>query len=336
MNIAFLVTRLDKPSARYRALQYFPLLKEKGHIPEVILIPKNYWERLSLFGKMRNYDIVFLQKKSLGAIEGYLLRKNSKVLVYDFDDAVMFRDSAKVSSASAGRQKKFSRTVQYADTVIAGNEYLKSFAIKENPNTFLIPTSIHMERYPARPAPATQESLVLGWIGSSATLFYLERLRDVLDTIYGRFPHVCLKIVSNQFSNFGRIPVIKKRWDYEKEIDDLHTFDIGLMPLTDDSWSRGKCGFKLLQYMAVGIPAVCSPVGVNREIVADGVNGFWAENDHEWTERLSTLIQDQRLRVHMGRKARETVIKYYSTEASKEKLLEALNSHNLASSLPID
>jgi glycosyltransferase involved in cell wall biosynthesis len=323
-------------------LQYFPFLRDKGYLPDVIAIPKNFWERLTLFGTMKNYNIVFLQKKTLGAIEGYMLRRNSKILVYDFDDAVMFRDSTKGEHLSTKRKHNFERTVKWADVVIAGNEYLKSFALKENPKTFLIPTSVDMERYTQRQTAAEPRSLVLGWIGSSATLFYLERMKAVLDTIYDRFPHVSLKIVGDSLKIVGdrffsceRMPVIEKEWNFEEEIEDLHSFDIGLMPLTDDPWSKGKCGFKLLQYMAVGIPSVCSPVGVNREVVTDGVNGFWAENDHEWIERLSTLIQDHRLRIQMGSKARGAVIENYSTETNKEKLLEALNSHQLSVASPV-
>jgi glycosyltransferase involved in cell wall biosynthesis len=328
MKIAFLVTRLDKPSARYRALQYLPYLREKGHIPDSILIAKKYWERLAIFGKMKNYDVVFLQKKPLGAIECNVLRRHAKTLVYDFDDAVMFRDSQRGEHLSGRRRRNFVRTVKSADVVIAGNEYLRSFALKENPNTSLIPTSVDMERYTERPTASESKSLLLGWIGSSKTLMYLENMKSIWDTIYDRFPHVKLKIVGDRFFHCERMPVIKKPWKYEEEIDDLHSFDIGLMPLTDDPWSRGKCGFKLLQYMAVGVPAVCSPVGVNREIVSDGLNGFWARNEQEWIDKLSTLIRDRQLRLHMGKKTRETVIKNYSTEINKHKLLEVLHFHH--------
>jgi len=328
MKIAFLVTRLDKPSARYRVLQYLPYLREKGHIPDIVIITKNYWERLTIFGKMKNYDVVFLQKKPLGAIECNVLRRHAKTLVYDFDDAVMFRDSQRGDHRSLRRRRNFVRTVKSSDVVIAGNEYLRSFALKENPNTFLIPTSVDMERYTERPTASESKSLILGWIGSSKTLMYLENMKSVWDTIYDRFPHVKLKIVGDRFFHCERMPVIKKPWIYEEEIDDLHSFDIGLMPLTDDPWSRGKCGFKLLQYMAVGVPAVCSPVGVNREIVSDGLNGFWARNEQEWIEKLGTLIRDRRLRLQMGKKTRETVIKNYSTEVNQQKLLEVLNSHH--------
>lgn len=326
MKIAFLVTRLEKPSARYRVLQYIPILKEERYIPDIFVIPKNYWGRMNLFRNMKNFDIVFLQKKLLNIIDWHILRKNSKRLVYDFDDAVMFKNSDDKNQVSMKRMNNFVKMAKNVDIVIAGNEYLKDFAIKKNPKTFIIPTSIDTNRYTRRPSAIVSDSIVLGWIGSSATLFYLRRMKNVWDTIFDKFPFVKLKIVADKFFDCDRMPVIKKQWRYEEEIADLHTFDIGLMPLTDDPWSRGKCGFKLLQYMAVGIPAVCSPVGVNREIVTDGINGFWANDEDEWVDKVGELIKNHQLRIEIGSRARKTVIERYSTEVSSKKILAIFNS----------
>ncbi len=326
MKIAFLVPGLEGPSTRYRVLQYIPFLEKDGYTSEIYTIPKNYWDRLKLFRKMKNYDLLFLQKKLLNHISFYILRKNSRKLIYDFDDAVMFRDPNNKNFFSAKRKNSFMRTVKKADFVIAGNGYLKNFSLKGNYNTFVIPTSIDMDRYKEKPAGISSESLVLGWIGSSSTLMYLERMKNVWDAIYDRFHDISLKIVADRFFNCDRIPVIKKQWTYEDEIVDLHTFDIGLMPLTDDPWSRGKCGFKLLQYMAVGIPAVCSPVGVNSEIVTDGLNGFLAGEEDEWLEKLGALIKDIQLRSEMGKLARETVKKRYSTEVNSKKIKELFDT----------
>lgn len=321
MNIAFLVTRIEKPSARYRVFQYIPFLKMEGYISEVFVIPKNSLGRVNLFKKMKHFDIVFLQKKLLNIIELHILKKNSKCLIYDFDDAVMFRDPNNKSQVSKKRMNDFLRTVKNADIVIAGNKYLKNFAIKENPKTFVIPTSVDMNRYTEKQSSIESNPVILGWIGSNATLFYLERIKNVLDAIFDRFPSVRLKIVADKFLDCARMPVIKKHWAYEEEIDDLHTFDVGLMPLTDDPWSRGKCGLKLLQYMAVGIPAVCSPVGVNREIVTDGDNGFWANNEDEWVYKVSELLKNKQLRIDIGKRARKTVGERYSTHVSSKKIL---------------
>jgi len=321
MNIAFLVPKLDGPSTRYRVLKYIPYLQKKGWVPKVFVLEKGFRNRQRLFRKLRYFDIVFLHRKLFRFIDWHSLRINSKRLIYDFDDAVMFRDPKKKKQRSYLRESTFRRTVRKSDIVIAGNKYLRDFAIQENSETVVLPTSVDLERYTEKSVHQSDD-IMLGWIGSSSTLIYLEKIKDILDVVYDRFPNVRLKIVSDKFIDCKQMPVIKKEWRDDEEISDLHAFDVGLMPLTDDPWSRGKCGFKLLQYMAVGVPAVCSPVGVNREIVTDGVNGFWAAKDDEWIERLSLLIKDTQLRWKMGKKARETVIKHYSIEHNSKKLLE--------------
>lgn len=328
MRIAFLVTRLDKPSARYRILQYIPFLEEKGYHSSVYVIPKNTMDRIGVFRKLRDYDIVFLQKKLLNLYEWRCLRKISRRLIYDFDDAVMFRDSSNRKQLASRRLKRFVRTVRNSDMVIAGNEYLRNLSVRENLDTFVVPTSLDIGRYREKPNNCPSENIILGWIGSSSTLFYLEEKKDIWDSIHDRFPGTRLKIVADKFFDCRRMPVIKKSWKYEEEIDDLYTFDIGLMPLTDDPWSRGKCGFKLLQYMAVGIPAVCSPVGVNEKIVSDGLNGFLAHDDDEWMEKLGLLIEDVKLRYEFGREARKKIIGEYSLDLSRERLVTLLNTLN--------
>jgi glycosyltransferase involved in cell wall biosynthesis len=249
------------------------------------------------------------------------------MLFYDFDDAVMFRDAVNKNQRSYRRGKNFVNTVRGADCIIAGNRYLQDFALKVNKNTHVIPTSLDMERYRERPSSVSSDRLTLGWIGSSVTLFYLECLKNVLERVCKIFPTARLKIVADNFFDLERVPVIKKRWRYEEEIDDIHSFDIGLMPLTDDPWSRGKCGLKLLQCMATGIPVVCSPVGVNREIVQDGLNGYWAGEEREWLEKIGNLIKNSEVRHEMGRRARETVMKKFSAEVNSRRLIDLLNNY---------
>lgn len=324
MRIAFLISRFDAPSSRYRVLQYLPIFKNKGHKSEVFEVPKGFVKRTRLFIKMRNFDVVVLQKKLLSAIDWHLLRKNSHKLIYDFDDAVMFRDSDKKGFESAIRQKRFTRTIKNSDMVVSGNEYLNSFAMKENSNVFVIPTSIDMKRYIQKPFDSISEHVIIGWIGSGSTLPYLEKMKNVWDAVFDKFPHVKLKVIADRFFECQKMPVVKKQWKHEEEIDDLHSFDIGIMPLPDDLWTRGKCGFKLLQYMAIGIPAVCSPVGINKEIVSDGVNGYWANAADEWVEKLGILIRDRNLRLQMGDLARKTVINRYSVGVNVKRLIEII------------
>ena len=173
---------------------------------------------------------------------------------------------------------------------------------------------------------SNHEEIILGWIGTKGNLKYLKKLEPVFETIRQRFPRVKLKIVSNDFYDSPHLPVVKKLWKLEDENEDLISFDIGLMPLNDDLWSRGKCGLKIIQYLSVGVPVVCTPVGINPDIVKDGENGFWATNHQEWVDRLSNLIQNRDLRYQMGLKGIETVEQEYSLAVTSEKFLHVLQN----------
>lgn len=326
MKIGFLVLDLDGPSTRYRVLQYLPYFKKKGWETQIHVLPKRMVERIRLFPILVHVDVVFLQKRLLNFWNYYLLRKYAKQLVFDFDDAIMFRDSLKGEFNSFFRRKRFIRSVKHSDLVIAGNCYLQRQAMDYNDHVCVIPTPIDMERYSPKTYTQNPAIVTLGWIGSRSTLFYLEKIKHVLESVFERYPNVRLKIVSDRFFEGNRIPIIEKVWKYEEEIEDLHSFDIGLMPLTDDPWSKGKCGFKLLQYMAVGVPAICSPVGVNQEIVKHGVNGFLADSDEQWIESLSLLIEDSLLREKMGKEAIKTVEKDFALEVWASRLLTILNN----------
>jgi glycosyltransferase involved in cell wall biosynthesis len=324
MKVALLTTHTENPSVRYRFLQYIPYLERRGWSVKVLVIPHGFWQRYRVFKSLANFNVVFLQRKLFTVLDWYLLRRNAKKLVYDFDDAIMFRDSKRGNTESFFRMLMFKRTVKGSDAVIAGNEYLKGLASPYNKNIVVIPTSIDMERYGPKKWADEDGTVTLGWIGSHSTIFYLERIKGVLDKIFKEYPNTRLKIVSDRFFDCNNMPVVKKKWDYDEEIADLQSFDVGLMPLTDDPWTRGKCGFKLLQYMAVGIPPVCSPVGVNSEIVNHAVNGFWATDDREWFDYLRRLILDSGLRERLGEEARKTVIERYSLGLNRPRLADLL------------
>jgi glycosyltransferase involved in cell wall biosynthesis len=216
--------------------------------------------------------------------------------------------------------------VKGSDVVTVGNQFLKSEVLKvdQKKNVFVIPTCIEMDLYPQKKKISNRPEVILGWIGTKGNLRYLKKLEPVFETIRQRFPQVKLKVVSNDFFDSEHLPVIKKTWKLEDENADLISFDIGLMPLNDDLWSRGKCGLKIVQYLSVGLPVVCTPVGINSDIIQNGENGFWAANDQEWVDRLSTLIQNPDLRYQMGLKGIEKVKKEYSLRVTSEKLFHIL------------
>jgi glycosyltransferase involved in cell wall biosynthesis len=216
--------------------------------------------------------------------------------------------------------------VKGSDVVTVGNQFLKNEVLKvdRRKRVFIIPTCIDMDLYPKKKKISNRPEIILGWIGTKGNLKYLKRLEPVFETIRQRFPHVKLKIVSNDFYDPSSLPVIKKPWKLEDENADLTSFDIGLMPLNDDLWSRGKCGLKIVQYLSVGLPVVCTPVGINSDIIQNGENGFWAANNQEWIDRLSTLIQNPDLRYQMGLKGIKTVEKEYSLGVTSEKFFHIL------------
>ncbi|MFZ5766430.1 MAG: glycosyltransferase family 4 protein [Thermodesulfobacteriota bacterium] len=325
MKVLFLVPRLDKASTRYRVLHYLPALKENGIDCEIRELSRRTRNPLAVMKQARRADVVVIQKKLLSRIELFFLRQASRRLVYDFDDAVMFKDGPASTSQLARQGNRFIRTVSQVDLVLAGNSYLADLARPYQKNVHILPTPLDMERYTAKPPKETAgNNVILGWIGSKGTLKYLADLIPALERLGKKHPDIVLKIVADAFFDLKNMEVIKKYWTAAAEIDDLHSFDIGIMPLTDDVWTRGKCGFKLLQCMAAGLPVVCSPVGMNREIVTDGVEGFWAQTAEEWVDRIGALATSHDLGREMGKKGRDKVRRHYSLAATTPLLLRAL------------
>lgn len=324
LKVLFLVPRMDKASTRYRVLQYMPSLERGGISCTVKSLSKTSRNWFSLARQLRRADLVFIQKKLFTRLELFMVRKLARRMVYDFDDAVMFKCDAASARQIERQRKRFAATVRKADLVIAGNSYLRAQTLPWNPNVQVLPTPLHTGSYPERQTVRDTGAVVLGWIGSRGTLKYLRDISPVLENLGCLFPRLKLKIVADDFFSLEHLEVIRKPWSAMDEIADLHSFDIGLMPLRDDEWTRGKCGFKLLQCMAVGLPVVCSPVGMNSEIVTHGREGFWASTPEEWREHLSRLITDAGLRQSMGRLGRQKVEQTYSLAVNAPKLLHYL------------
>ena len=323
MKVLFLIQSADRPSSRYRVLQYLPSLKQHGVQAAVAAYPHDIGDYTRVYRESGDYDLIFIQRKRPHPLFLYFLQKRAKKLVYDFDDAVMYRSSNAPSPYSTTRERRFARTVEAADHVIAGNTFLRDQARQYTDQVTVIPTAIDIERYAAKHYKK-KEKVTIGWIGSSSTLPYVEHMKGVFEELGERYKHIELKIICNAFFDCDRIPVIKKKWSEKEEIADLQSLDIGVMPLADDLWSRGKCGLKILQYYGVGVPTVCTPVGVNRDVVQDGVNGFWAMNHGEWVDNLSRLIEDSSLRQEMGRKGRELVERSFSVRACAPQLYKII------------
>jgi glycosyltransferase involved in cell wall biosynthesis len=329
MKLLFLtIGKKTTPSTRFRVKQYISRLDDDGISCDVKNIPHAFYKRLSLLKDLSGYDAVIIQKKLFSALELYLLTKTNPNIIYDFDDLVtaehpMHKHTAKVVRKMRKNKKRFENTLRSARGIIAGNNFLKEKALNLNKNIAVIPTPVETIGLPVKEASSKKE-LIIGWIGTRSNLFYLDRLKRVWRELSDKFPGVSLKIVCNAPYESNEINVINKKWKAEDEAGDLLGFDIGIMPLTDDDWSKGKCGFKLLQYMAAGLPAVASAVGANTEIIEHGKNGFLASNEDEWIKCLSLLLTDIGLRKRMGGEARNLVEEKYSVSALKDRLVESI------------
>lgn len=324
MKVLFLIQGFSVAASRYRVLQYIPYLESKGVETKVSLYPRTLKENFRFFNELSRYDIVFLQRKRFNQPRLGLLRRRAKRILYDFDDSVMYRNSKAKDPISSTRRRRFVQMVKSSDFVIAGNEFLRNQVLPFNPNVEVIPTAINQERYHLKTYPVEQERVTLGWIGDHGSIHYLEKMKPIFERIGERYPHAELKIVCDTFFDCERVRVVKKNWSSEEEVADLQGFDIGLMPLVDDPWSWGKCGLKIIQYQGVGVPVVCTPVGINKELVEDGANGFWAMTPEEWEEKLSLLIENPSLRERMGREGRKRVMRDTTYEACAPRLFSIL------------
>jgi glycosyltransferase involved in cell wall biosynthesis len=321
MKILFLIQGFSVAASRYRVLQYLPFFKQAGMETRVIQFPEGLAEWRHHQRLMREADLIFVQRKRLPFYILIFLRRLGKKIVYDFDDAVMFKNSLSSNPYSLRRRLSFRRMARNTDLVIAGNEFLREEAEKYCKHVKTLPTPIDIERY--RQKDYSEHSRVnIGWIGDHGSIHYMESYRDLWEELGRKHKHAYLTIICDTFIETNDIPLVRRMWSSDREVEYLGELDIGVMPLFDDLWSRGKCGFKIIQYLAVGVPAVCTPVGINRDVVEPGVNGFWAETREDWVEKLSLLVQNATLRKEMGIAGRERVIREYTVQACAPRLVE--------------
>jgi len=309
MRLLIIISNPKRASFRQRVAVHLDSLHANGVDCKVAKLPSGPFTRRKLFQQAADYDCVILHKKALNYLNAVWLRRYSKKIIYDFDDAIMY-DAGNPDKPSLKRQKAFQRTVSLADMVIAGNEYLAEHAMEFNKNVEVLPTGLDTKPYIIRNMPEKDNKIRLVWIGSRSTLRYLAEIKPVLEEIGLRFDNVVLRIICDHFFDLHNMPVEKCEWSIKTQISDLITSDIGLAPLPDNRFTRGKCGFKILQYAAASLPIVTSPVGVNLEYVRDGMTGFQASSSPEWIDKITKLIKNAELRKKMGTTGRVNVEKY--------------------------
>ncbi len=339
------------PSQRFRYEQYMEYLKENGFeydyswlisekddlifyspgniFSKFFIFLKSVWKRSKDVLRRNRYDIIFIQREAFmtGSVffEKMLARSKAK-LIFDYDDAIWKHDVSDANRKLGWLKNpaKTSRIIALADLVIAGNQYLADYASQWCRNVVVIPTTLDTDLFKPCIKQNNSSAICIGWSGSSTTTKYLKEARNVLLALKHKFgDQVYFKVIGDAEFIDEDLGIQGLAWKRAREIDELCEIDIGLMPLPDDEWTRGKCGFKALLYMSLGIPSVISPVGVNSEIIRDGENGFLAGTENEWINKISKLILDKELRLSLGMAGRDTVVNRYSVTSQKDVYLRA-------------
>jgi glycosyltransferase involved in cell wall biosynthesis len=303
------------------------ILHHPGHIlAKVKAVTQEMNRRRSELGAIDNFDLVYLFRDAALMGPPWFERKIARSgvpIVFDFDDAI-FVSYKSPSNGYLSYLKFPSKTAEIcrlSTHIMAGNEFLAEYSREFNQNVTIVPTTIDTEKYLPKQQNTGSDNITIGWSGSFSTIQHLDTVRDVLQEL-AKTEQFRLRVIGTPEYEIAGVDVEAMQWRADTEVDDLSQIDIGIMPLPDDNWSKGKCGLKALQYMALGIPTVCSPVGVNSTIIKDGVNGCLAGDAADWIEKIKQLIHNPELRQEMGRAGRETVEKEYSAKAVAPRVLE--------------
>ena len=329
MHVVGVVHRPDHVCCRYRLAPLRQPLASAGHRLELRSDPRRWVPRMRLWWQLRNADAVVLQRRIMSQWHVVMLRRYARRLIFDFDDAVFHRSSySPKGNEDLIRRRRFAHTVQAADLIVAGNEFLRQEACRYAPadRVVVVPTCVDTSKYTLAEHHRSGSGIELAWIGSSSTVPGLERSRPLFDTVAQRLPDVRFRIICDRFPRFRCMPTIEVPWSEEKETRELARADIGISWVPDDRWSLGKCGLKVIQYMAAGLPVVANPVGIHKELVRHGETGFLARTPDEWVEAVRLLAADPLLRQRMGHAARRRVERDYSVTELARRWLNILHS----------
>lgn len=341
------------PSQRYRFEQYFSFLRSKGYectlsyvinekndayfygqdntFRKFLILLGSVLTRIGDWRNYHSYDIVFVQREALMIGSTFFerrIKKSGAKFVFDFDDSIWLMDTSEGNKKYEWLKnpEKTATNIRLADMVFAGNAYLANYARHINKNVHIVPTTIDTDKHLPDHKTRNKETLVIGWSGSITTIKHFEYALEFLHKIKQQFgDRVQFKVMGDETYVNEELGINGIKWSAATEVDVLNTFDIGIMPLPDDEWAKGKCGLKGLSYMALEIPTVMSPVGVNTEIIQHGENGFLASTTDEWVDCISRLLESKELRENMGRAARKTVVEKYSVESQKQRYLQLFN-----------
>lgn len=280
--------------------------------------------------RCENFDLIVIYREAnfLGNIFFEKRFAKSKVpVVFDFDDAIWLND---VSDGNSNlkwlkRPEKTAEIIALSTKVIAGNNYLADYAKQYNSNVVIIPTSVNTDYHQAK-STNNENNVCIGWTGSSTTLKHFKEALPFLTDLKQKYgSKLTFQLIIDLDIEFPELDLISTRWNADTEIAELSKIDIGIMPLPNDKWSMGKCGFKGIQYMALSKPCVMSPVGVNTDIIDDSVNGFLANTNEEWKTKLQLLIESEETRQKLGEAGKKTIEERYSVSVQQKALLAVFN-----------
>lgn len=351
--LAIMQHRPDRsPGQRFRFEHFIPALEKAGYEvifsniinekdDEIFYSKANYFAKLRIVIKTfrhrlrdikvaRNCDLIFIYREAYMLGTTYFERRLAKTgqpIIFDFDDAIWLNDTSEGNRNLSWLKKpeKTANICKLASLVTVGNKYLAKYAQKFNNNVFILPTTIETNYHSPYKCKKSSNSICIGWTGTSTTLKHYDITIPVLKKLKEKYGNlVYFKVIVNSLEWTRDIDVNLVQWTKQNEIRDLCEFDIGIMPLPDNQWSRGKCGFKGLQCMGLEIPVVMSPVGVNVEIIEHGVNGFLANTEEEWFDLLSKLVEDRELRKSTGENGRKTVEEGFSVNVWENRFLEEI------------
>jgi glycosyltransferase involved in cell wall biosynthesis len=341
----------EAPSQRFRFQQYLEILRTAGFVldsqsflseahwrifykrgnveKKMWAILRGFVKRCWIMMRILSYDFVFIHREAapIGppVFEWLIAKAFRRRIIYDFDDAIWLTDRENESPLLSlfKSRWKVARICRWSFKVSCGNAYLCSYARQYNSSVLYMPTTIDTTKLhnPELCVKEKRPELIIGWTGSFSTLKYLKDIESVLTEIENRYPHVTVWVISDKKPELELPRLVFRQWSLETEISDLRQFDIGIMPLPNDQWAKGKCGFKALQYLALGIPAVVSPVGVNTIIIEPGKTGLIAESSEQWLEAITKLLEDKLLREACGRNGRRTVLEFYSVDSMASNFL---------------
>jgi glycosyltransferase involved in cell wall biosynthesis len=336
-------------SQRYRVEQWLPVLQEQTinyklapfwdlatwdilykqgfSLQKLVGLAKGLFRRLLLLSRLAPYNYIFIHREATPVgppwFEWLAAKAFRKKLIFDFDDAIWMPNTTEDNSMASNYKwhHKTAQICKWSYKISAGNHFLQQYALNHNPNTVYLPTVINTTTNYSRIKEQQTERVTIGWIGSHSTLPYLKLIEPVLQQLEQNYSFDFIVVADRE-------PDLKLKslkfivWSEATEVESLLLFNIGVMPLPDTEWAKGKCAFKALQYMALGIPTVVSEVGANMTAVPDNLAGYSCTTHQEWYEKLELLLQDADLRAKLGRAGKQWVTQAYSMPVHEQAFLE--------------